>query len=138
MEILTLDVAQKMVNLAMEKGTKEFGRPICVAVCDPNGDLIAFGRGIGAPLRSIRISQQKAYTAVRTGVSTDALLARIQRENIEISYFCDPLFTALAGGNPLKNKDGQIIGGVGVSALAASEDQVITEYIAGLVAAGNL
>ncbi len=31
-----------------------------------------------------------------------------------------------------------MIGGVGVSALAASEDQVITEYIAGLVGSGKL
>ncbi len=69
MEFLTLDVAQKLVNLAVEKGTKDFGRPICVSVCDANGDLIAFGRGIGSPLRSIRISQQKAYTAVRMGVA---------------------------------------------------------------------
>jgi len=138
MEFLTLDVAQKLVNLAVEKGTKEFGRPICVSVCDANGDLIAFGRGIGSPLRSIKISQQKAYTAVRMGVPTDAFLARIQRDNIEICYFCDPLFTAIPGGNPLKNKDGKMIGGVGVSALAASEDQVITEYIADLISSGKL
>lgn len=138
MELLTLEVAQKLVNLAQEKAVKEFGRPICVSVCDPNGDLIAFGRGIGSPLRSIKISQHKAYTAVRMGVATDAFLARLQRENLEICYFCDPMFTAIPGGNPLKNKEGKMIGGVGVSALAASEDQVITEYIAGLVSAGTV
>ena len=109
----------------------------CVAVCDPPGFLIAFSRMEGAPVRSIQISQGKAYTAVRMGVSTEVFLARIQKEGIEISYFCDPQLTALPGGSVLKDRAGTVVGGIGVSGLTSAEDQVITDRIAELVRLGQ-
>jgi glc operon protein GlcG len=129
---LSFDVAKNYLDQAMAKARQDFNRPICVAICDPSGFLLAFARMEGAPLRSIQISQSKAYTAVRMGVSTDAFLARLRKENIEIGYFCDPLMTALPGGNLLKDAAGTLLGAVGISGLAASEDQVITEFIAEL------
>ncbi|MFN0040472.1 MAG: GlcG/HbpS family heme-binding protein [Burkholderiales bacterium] len=135
MQSLTLELAANYLERAMSKARQEFGRPICVAICDPSGFLIAFARMEGAPLRSIQISQSKAYTAVRMGVSTDALLARLKKEGIEIGYFCDPLMTALPGGNLLKDAAGVLLGAIGISGLAATEDQVITEYVAELAKA---
>ena len=135
MQSLTLELAANYLERAMNKARQDFGRPICVAICDPAGFLIAFARMEGAPLRSIQISQSKAYTAVRMGVSTDALLARLKKEGIEIGYFCDPLMTALPGGNLLKNSAGTLLGAIGISGLAATEDQVITEYVAELAKA---
>jgi uncharacterized protein GlcG (DUF336 family) len=135
---LTLDLARKLIEIGKEKATKDFGRPICIAIGDDSGALLTFDRMEGAPLRSIRISQQKAYTAIRMGVSTDVFLGRLQQDNLEISYYCDPGLTALPGGNLLKNKAGKIIGSVGVSGLAVSEDQSITEYIAKIVSEENI
>ncbi len=132
MNRLTFDVAKTYLDHAIAKARLDFNRPICVAICDPSGFLLAFARMEGAPLRSIQISQSKAYTAVRMGVSTDAFLARLRKDNIEIGYFCDPLMTALPGGNLLKDAAGTLLGAVGISGLAASEDQVITEFIAEL------
>ncbi len=131
MKKITLKYASSLATLAMEKAEKEYKKPVCVAICDENGYMIKFERMDGAPLRSINISEQKAYTAALMEVSTSAFLDRLNREKIEVGYFCNPLFTALPGGSPLKD-DGKIIGGIGVSGLAASEDQVITDYVAGL------
>ncbi|HAK74904.1 MAG TPA: heme-binding protein [Sporomusaceae bacterium] len=130
MAYITLEIAEELARQALGKARTEFGRPICVAVCDGNGEMVYFSRMDGAPLRSIAIAQQKAYTAVRMGVSTEAFLVRLQKEHIEIGYFCDGRFTALPGGHPIKNADGIVIGGIGVSGLAASEDHVITEWVA--------
>lgn len=130
MAYITLEQAEELARQALGKARAEFGRPICVAVCDGNGELVCFSRMDGAPLRSIAIAQQKAYTAVRMGVPTEAFLARLQKDHIEIGYFCDGRFTALPGGHPLKNADGIAIGGIGVSGLAAAEDHVITEWVA--------
>ena len=135
---LTLNLARKLIELGKEKATKDFGRPICIAIGDEAGSLLTFDRMEGAPVRSIRISQQKGYTAIRMGASTDTFLKRLQQDKLEISYFCDPELTALPGGNLLKDKSGKIIGYVGVSGLALSEDQSITEYIASLVAEENI
>jgi uncharacterized protein GlcG (DUF336 family) len=135
---LTFESAQKMAERAVSMAREKFQRPVCVAVCDHFGFLMAFARMDGAPVRSIQISQSKAYTAARMGVPTHDFLARIQRENVQPGYFCDPLLTALPGGSVLRNQNGEMIGGIGVSALAPFEDQKITETIAAESQAGAL
>lgn len=130
MQGLTLAAANKCVERAVAKAQTEFKRPICVSVCDANGFLVAFSRMDGAPIRSIQISQSKAYTATRMGIATDEFLARLRSDNVDIGYYCDPLMTALPGGNLLKDKSGAMIGAIGVSGLKPVEDQVITEHVA--------
>ena len=133
---LDLPKAQNLVERALAKAKQDYQRPICVAICDDKGFLLSFARADGAPVRSIQISQGKAYTAARMGMTTEALLARLHREQIEVSYFCDPAFTALPGGSPLKTADGRLVGAVGVSGLTSAEDQTITDFVAGVVAQG--
>jgi glc operon protein GlcG len=130
---ISLSMAQTMILKAIEKATIEFKRPICVSVCDTEGFLIAFGRMEGGHVRSIEISQAKAYTAARMGVDTDAFLERLQRENLSISYFCDSRMTALTGGVVLKDATGVVIGGVGVSGLKPQEDLAIARTVAELL-----
>ena len=132
MDALTLQQANDFIRIAMEKAAAEFSRPICVAICDASGFLVAFQRQEGAPLRSIAISQGKAYSAARMGATTDALLQRLERENIQASYFCDDKITPLPGGSPLKNAGGAIIGAAGISGLTSAEDQEIADHLAAL------
>jgi glc operon protein GlcG len=134
MDAVTLAQANDLTRLAMEKAKAEYGRPICVAICDPAGFLIAFQRMDGAPLRSIAIAQGKAYSAARMMVSTDALLQRLERENIPVSYFCDEKITALPGGSVLKNADGRITGAAGISGLTSAEDQEVADFLANMAA----
>ncbi len=134
MDVLTLAQANELTRLAMEKAKAEYDRPICVAICDPAGFLIAFQRQEGAPLRSIAISQGKAYSSARMGVSTEALLQRLERENIPVAYFCDEKLTALPGGGVLKNSDGKTIGAAGISGLTSAEDQEIADFLANMAA----
>lgn len=135
MQDITLDQAQALVRSALALATRDHGRPICVAVCDDRGLLLAFARMDGAPARSVRISQGKAYTSARMGVTTAALLARLHREQIEVGYFCDPELTALPGGLPLKDAAGRLLGAAGVSGLTSAEDQAITDALAAEVQA---
>lgn len=133
---LTLVAARSLLDRALAKAKQDYDRPVCISVCDPQGFLLAFVRMEAAPLRSIQISQGKAYTAARMGVSTEAVLARLKKEGIEIGYFCDPLLTALPGGSVLKNDAGTFVGAIGVSGLTSAEDQLITDSIAAFVLSG--
>lgn len=133
---LNLDLAQTLLQRALSMATKDHGRPICVSVCDERGLLIAFARMPGAPARSVRIAMGKAYTAARMGVTTQAVLARLHREQIEIGYFCDAELTALPGGSPLKDAEGRLWGAIGVSGLTSAEDQAITDAVAASLLAG--
>ena len=130
MRPISLALAQKALAFGMEKAGTDYSRPICAALCDAAGNLLAFYRMEGSPLRSIAISMNKAYTACRMGVNTNAFRARLQLESLELGDFCDAKFTSLPGGTVLKDTQGNILGGVGVSGLKAEEDQVITDAVA--------
>lgn len=128
---MNAELARKLMEAGIGKASGEYGRPICVSVCDETGNLAAFFRMDGAPLRTISIAQQKAYTAVRMGSSTEAFLERLRREQVEMAFFCDPGLTALPGGSPVRDPRGRIVGGVGVSGLKPSEDQALADELAG-------
>jgi len=129
MNSVILQRPNELVRHAIEKAAADYGRPICAAVCDTAGFLVAFQRAEGAPIRGIAISQGKAYSAARMQANTDALLERLRRENIELSYFCDDRLTALPGGGIIKNVEGVIVGAVGISGLASAEDQQIANHV---------
>ncbi len=129
---LTLELAKSMIDRAIDTATTGFGRPICVSVCDSRGLLLAFNRVEGGNFRSVDMSQAKAYTAVRMGVDTDVFLERLQRENLSIAYFCDTKMTALPGGVALKDGNGNLVGGIGISGLKADEDAAVARAVADL------
>jgi len=133
---MSLQTVDHLIGTAIEQANGEFKRPVCIAVCDPYGFLLAFKRMPGAPVRSIAISQGKAYTAARMGVNTDAFLERLHRENVPASYFCDERLTGLPGGAVLKDSAGVVVGAVAVSGLAPHEDQIIVNALAAIVQKG--
>jgi glc operon protein GlcG len=106
------------------------GRPVCVSVTDERGALLAFTRMDGAPIRSVKLSEAKAYSAARLGVSTAAFHARLEREGIPAAYFADPMLTGLPGGAVICSESGATIGAIGISGLAPSEDQEIADAAA--------
>ncbi|MGU7770304.1 GlcG/HbpS family heme-binding protein [Burkholderia sp. MR1-5-21] len=130
MDNLNLELVQALLAYAADNASNAFDKPICIAVCDGHGFLAGFLRMDDAPVRSIQISQQKAYTCVRMGVTTVALLDRLRQENIPLSYFCDPLLTALPGGAVLTDRHGRVSGAIGVSGLAPADDQAMADELA--------
>src|SRR3984893_2325997 len=65
---ISSELAQKMVDTAVAKA-RSLGVAENVAILDDGGNLKAFSRMDGAPILSIEIAQNKAYTAL-FGVST--------------------------------------------------------------------
>lgn len=129
---MNAEMAQKLVSAALAKAAADYGRPICVAVCDRYGFLKAFASTDGAPVRSIQLSQSKAYTSARLGADTEAFLERLHVNNLAIGYFCDDKLTALQGGCVLKDTSGGVTGGVGISGLTPDEDMVIAKTLVAL------
>jgi len=128
--MLDLKAAQHLIAQAAARAGADYGRPICAAVCDANGFLMAFAREAGAPVRSIAIAQGKAYSAARMGVDTAAFLERLQRDNLQPGHFCDERLTALPGGAVLRNAAGELQGGLGISGLTSLQDQTIASALA--------
>lgn len=108
-------------------------RAFTVAMVDQKGDLSFFYRFGSPKLLTIELTQRKAYTSSRMGVATKDFLSRLQNEKLEISYFADEKFTALPGGLPVFDTNGQCIGGVAVGGLSAQEDHEAAETLCALL-----
>jgi uncharacterized protein GlcG (DUF336 family) len=126
------EMARRMIAAAEEKA-REMGHPMVIAVCDESGVLKAFSRMDGAPLLSVQVAQDKAYTAIGFGMSTDGWhdfikddppLARGAVGGIE-------RLVIFGGGYPIKVGD-QVVGGIGVSGGHYSQDMEVAQ--AGLAA----
>src|SRR5258706_5713533 len=73
---ISYELAQKMVDAAVAKA-RELGVSENVAILDDGGNLKAFAPMDGAPIPTIEMAQNKAYTAL-LGVSTQEPFSFIQ------------------------------------------------------------
>jgi glc operon protein GlcG len=98
-------------------------KAVVIAVADAHGELIGLLRLDGAPLPSIQIATNKAYTAARERKPSHKIgqAVRDPQEGFDISYYGDPKILGWAGGLPVVI-DGAVVGGIGVSGLPGAED----------------
>src|SRR6185437_6859548 len=125
----TIEYAEARLALeAIHAEVVRRGKAAVIAVCDAHGDLIAFARMDGAPLSSITIAMNKAYSAARERKPTKEIgnAARHAEKGFDIGYFGDAKFTGWGGGIPVWNK-GSVIGAIAVSGLPQAEDIELAE-----------
>jgi glc operon protein GlcG len=99
-----------------------------IAVADVQGELIGLLRLDGAPLASIMIAANKAWTAARERKPTRELgqAARDPEHGFDMAYFGDPRYIGWGGGLPVII-DGLVVGAVAVSGLTEHEDTEMAE-----------
>src|SRR5580658_8241154 len=117
---ITADRAQALVQAAVAEANKR-GWAMNVAVVDPHGDLVAFTRMDGAQVASVAISQHKARVAARYRRPTRAFEDAVQKFGFNYILTLDDVI-ASRGGIPLV-ADGKIIGAIGCSGGAGSQDE---------------
>ncbi len=125
MTITRLDQAdaQVLISGARQKAL-EIGMPMCIAVTDESGNLIAFERMDGGKVTSITIAIDKAFTA--------AAARRATHEYGEVSQPGKPAFgihsaiggrlMVVGGGLPVI-VDGETVGGIGISSGTPMQDR---------------
>jgi len=96
---------------------------VSIAVVDEAGYLLHLERQDGAPLQSPEIATGKARTAAIGRVPTKAL-EEVVKDRPAVALM--PGRMPIQGGVPLI-KDGEVIGGVGVSGVKSHEDEIIAE-----------
>lgn len=120
--MITIEQARKVIA-AGEARAAEIGVAANIAVLDGAVHLKAFGRMDGALLGSIDIAIGKARTSALFGMATQ-----------DVGEFCKPGGTSLglensngglvvfAGGLPIRDAAGTLIGAVGISGGAVAQD----------------
>jgi uncharacterized protein GlcG (DUF336 family) len=128
---ITSEAAHQIIAAA-ERKASEIGRPMVIAVVDDGGALKAFSRMDGAPLLSIQVAQDKAYTAAGFGLPTDQWHEFIKNDPpLAAGAAAIQRLIIFGGGYPIKIGD-QIVGGIGVSGGHYSQDMEVAQ--AGLAA----
>jgi glc operon protein GlcG len=109
-------------ELIIDKAS-QMQKAAAVAIADSHGDLIYFARMDGAPVSSIQIAINKAWTAARERKPTKEIGEKVRHpeKGHDISYYSDPKYVGWGGGLPIW-KNGEVIGAVGVSGLSSIED----------------
>ena len=114
--------AKRAVDLIVEKAL-QMQKAAAIAVADAHGDLICFARMDGAPVSSIHVAMNKAWTAARERKPTKEIGDKVKHseKGHDIAYYGDPKYVGWGGGIPVW-KNGEVVGSVAVSGLSSNED----------------
>jgi uncharacterized protein GlcG (DUF336 family) len=118
-------MASKLLEEAQAKAN-EIGVPAVVVVVDESGVLKALARMDGAPLMSLQVAEDKAYSAAGLGLPTDQWHALVKDDpafGYGLAKGVDRL-CPLGGGYPIVI-DGSVVGGIGVSGGSYTQDMEI-------------
>jgi uncharacterized protein GlcG (DUF336 family) len=119
---ISAELAQKMADAAVAKAN-ELGVSENVVIVDDGGNLKAFIRMDGAPIPTVEMAQNKAYTAL-LGVSTQDFFNFIQGDPSLLAGI--PTLARIAawgGGFPIK-VNGEVVGAIGLSGAPTVQNDV--------------
>ncbi|MDR1677395.1 MAG: heme-binding protein [Deltaproteobacteria bacterium] len=124
---ITLAQAQIAIEAGLAKAAEQ-GTLMDIAIVDAGGNLKAFARMNGAFLASIDISIKKAKTARGLNMPTGTLngLSGPGQELYGIEVTNDGM-VIFGGGELIKDKNGTIIGAIGVSGSSVANDTEVAQ-----------
>jgi glc operon protein GlcG len=117
---LTFEGGQKVLDAALAEA-RRIGRPMCIAVVDNGGNLLAFGRMDGSKALSVISATAKARTAALSGEPTGGAHADVE---IQIALASDNSWTNLIGGVPVQ-VEGFVLGAVAAGSGSGTQDLAV-------------
>ena len=128
---ISLEHAEAAIKAAKEKA-KELNTLMNIAVVDAGVNLVAFARMDEAWIGSIDIALLKAKTARFFNMETGEIgkLSQPGGSGWQIEHSNGGLIT-FPGGVPIINRDGEIIGAIGVSGSSSANDNLVARAGAG-------
>ncbi|MCW6533118.1 heme-binding protein [Sphingomonas sp. MMSM20] len=117
--------------IAARQAAVSIGVPMNIAVYDDGANLKAFERMDGALLGSLDIAMNKARTAALFGFNTEALYDFSKPGGTSPGFEqSNGGLTVFAGGIPVRDHDGRLLGAVGISGGAVTQDFEVAEAAA--------
>jgi glc operon protein GlcG len=112
------------------------GRTAVIAVADAHGDPVALLRLDGAPLSSLAVASNKAFTAARLRRPTREVGATLLERGTDIAFYGDLRYVGFGGGLPIRI-GGVVVGAVAVSGLSDAEDEELAAMGVAIIAAAG-
>lgn len=121
---------------AAARAAETIGVPMNIAVYDDGANLKAFERMDGALLGSVDIAMNKARTAALFGFNTEALYEFVKPGGTSPGFDrSNGGLTVFAGGIPIRDRSGCLIGAIGVSGGAVAQDFAVAQAAVAALAA---
>ena len=119
---LDLEDARLLIKGASEKA-RDIGVPMCIAVVDESGNLVAFERMDGGKTTSVIIAQDKAFTAAAARKATHEYDAANVPGNLAFGIHTEVggRLSTVGGGLPVL-VNGEVVGGIGLSSGTPQQD----------------
>jgi len=135
---VTYELAEQAMAAAIAE-SKKIGTQMCIAVVDSGADLKAFVRMDNAWVGSVDIAIKKAKIACFFAMNTGQIgqLSQPGGPLYGIEHSNDGLIT-FPGGVPIVDKDGVLIGAVGVSGSAVENDHQVAKAGAEAIGVSDL
>lgn len=119
---------------AARQAAEAIGVPMNIAVYDDGANMKAFVRMDGAFLGSADIAMNKARTAALFGFNTEALYDFVKPGGTSPGFDrTNGGLIVFAGGIPVRDAQGRLIGAVGVSGGAVAQDYEVAKAAAAAV-----
>lgn len=124
---VSLDEARVLIAGARAKA-EQIGVPMCIAVSDESGQLVAFERMDGGKVTSTIIAQDKAFTAAGARRTTESygLASQPGSPAYGINTAIGGRLVVVAGGLPII-VDGEVVGDIGLSSGTPAEDSACAQ-----------
>ena len=137
-QITTLGHKEAQVAIAaVQAEMARRGKVGVIAVADAHGELIGLLRVDGAPLASVGIATNKAWTAARERKPTRqiGMESRDPQTAFDIAYYGDMRYLGWGGGVSVM-LDGKVVGAVAVSGITEDEDVALAQFGAAAILKG--
>lgn len=124
---LSIADAKILIDGARAEAGK-IGVPMCIAIVDESGGLIAFERMDGGKITSVTIAQDKAFTAAAARKATHEYNAVAVPGNLAfgINSMLGGRLSIVGGGLPV-SVGGAVVGGIGISSGTPQQDMQVAQ-----------
>ena len=131
MTAITLDQANRIMSAVLKRAVELDTRPVSVVVVEPGCVVKAFQKEDGASMVRFEMAYGKAYAALALGRSSSLVRVRTEERPLFMQYLFrasdDQIFPE-GGGMLIRDKDGEVIGAVGVTGDTQERDEELAAH----------
>ena len=135
--MITLEQSNRIIEAVLSRGRELACRPLSVVVVEPGAKVKAFLKEDGSAMMRFEMAYGKAYAALALGRSSSLVRVRTEERPLFMRYLIrasgDQIFPE-GGGMLIRDKDGEVIGAVGVTGDTQERDEELAAH--GIRAAG--
>ena len=128
---IKLSQANRMIAAIIKRGIELDCRPISVVVVEPGCIVKAFQKEDGASMMRFEMAFGKAYAALALSRSSKLVRIRNEEKPVFMRYLMDvsgDKIFAEGGGMQIRDKNGEVIGAVGVTGDTEDRDEELAAH----------